>query len=241
MATSHFGPYRSIRHYLYRLVYEEANRFSYGDLLDWSWEEEEEDEGLRSLLAERRSDERQYRAAAAYKTLLPHLMLDKEPLLRSALWNPNLRTDAIFFDPDNPTNMKGLIDWRGTELVSVYKHTQQPPLHNPCRPSKYKSGHTKLFQKSIFELCAERDRDGTYKSSNPVIAASLKYRNSVESWLLENTESRWEDEWERYMDRADEYVQANSELFAPGTTIDNLIEESYRPEHPMLKYTDEGH
>lgn len=150
------------------------------DLTDWSWEEDKE---MTSIFAEHDSNRRRYRAAAACKTLLPHLMFDKEFLLRSALWNPNLRIDAIFVDPGNRTNIIGLIDRRGIELVPLYKQTEQPSSHNPNQPSKYKSGKQLQFQRSIFESCAERDLDRTYRSSNLMIAASLNFRNSVESWL----------------------------------------------------------
>ncbi|KAF1913062.1 hypothetical protein BDU57DRAFT_559219 [Ampelomyces quisqualis] len=63
----------------------------------------------------------------------------KTKKLRALYCYPDLHNDLhvtnIFFDPDEPTKVVGLIDWQSTEMSPLYFHARQPYMIDDVGPS----------------------------------------------------------------------------------------------------------
>ncbi|EFE38458.1 hypothetical protein TRV_06882 [Trichophyton verrucosum HKI 0517] len=82
--------------------------------------------GLYGPQTYRPSKEKKIRALQAYMEIVDHLLPDDKSITGSHLWHNDLHAENIFVNPDNPSEICGIIDWQTTELAPLYDHTIEP-------------------------------------------------------------------------------------------------------------------
>ncbi|GBF63694.1 altered inheritance of mitochondria protein 9 [Trichophyton mentagrophytes] len=82
--------------------------------------------GLYGPQTYRPSKEKKIRALQAYMEIVDHLLPDDKSIKGSHLWHNDLHAENIFVNPDNPSEISGIIDWQTTELAPLYDHTIEP-------------------------------------------------------------------------------------------------------------------
>ncbi|RMD44188.1 hypothetical protein DV735_g1027, partial [Chaetothyriales sp. CBS 134920] len=78
----------------------------------------------------------QYKPTAAAKSRVltmfsqaAPLLTPKDPsLVKPTLWHPDLHTENIFVDPDNPTNIVSIIDWQAVNIAPLFLQARHPSL-----------------------------------------------------------------------------------------------------------------
>lgn len=58
--------------------------------------------------------------------IVDHLLPDDKSIETSHLWHNDLHAENIFVNPENPSEIYGIIDWQTTELAPLYDHTIEP-------------------------------------------------------------------------------------------------------------------
>ncbi|TVY34687.1 Altered inheritance of mitochondria protein, mitochondrial [Lachnellula occidentalis] len=70
-------------------------------------------------------------AALKINSQLAKYMLPTDPsLLSSNIWHSDLHAENILVNPDNPTEIAGIIDWQSIQLVPLYENAGVPPFLN---------------------------------------------------------------------------------------------------------------
>ncbi|OAL72412.1 hypothetical protein A7D00_3411 [Trichophyton violaceum] len=82
--------------------------------------------GLYGPQTYRPSKEKKIRALQAYMEVVDRLLPDDKSIKGSHLWHNDLHAENIFVNPDNPSEICGIIDWQTTELAPLYDHTIEP-------------------------------------------------------------------------------------------------------------------
>ncbi|KAK2863701.1 hypothetical protein FQN49_004075 [Arthroderma sp. PD_2] len=82
--------------------------------------------GLYGPQTYRPSKETKLKALKAYMEIVEHLLPNDESIRASHLWHNDLHAENIFVNPENPSEICGLIDWQTTELAPLYDHTIEP-------------------------------------------------------------------------------------------------------------------
>lgn len=59
-----------------------------------------------------------------YKYILPRI----EPTHHPVLWHPDLHTNNIFVDPEDPAKITGIIDWQCAHLAPMFLQVRHPAL-----------------------------------------------------------------------------------------------------------------
>ena len=58
--------------------------------------------------------------------MIKYLLPTDQSIQSSCLWHDDLHIENIFVDPENPTNVIGIIDWQSAELAPLFEHARQP-------------------------------------------------------------------------------------------------------------------
>ncbi|EFQ99279.1 phosphotransferase enzyme family protein [Nannizzia gypsea CBS 118893] len=58
--------------------------------------------------------------------IVEHPLPDDKSIRASHLWHNDLHAENIFVNPENPSEICGIIDWQTTELAPLYDHTIEP-------------------------------------------------------------------------------------------------------------------
>ncbi|KAF3480542.1 phosphotransferase family protein [Arthroderma uncinatum] len=82
--------------------------------------------GLYGPQTYRPSKEKKIKALQAYMEIVEHLLPGDKSIQTSHLWHNDLHAENIFVNPENPSEICGLIDWQTTELAPLYDHTIEP-------------------------------------------------------------------------------------------------------------------
>lgn len=89
--------------------------------------------------------ENKIKALKCYLAMIKHLLPTDQTILSPCIWHPDLHCENIFVDPENPTEVVGIIDWQSVEVAPLYNHARQPffldyegpptvGLERPCLP-----------------------------------------------------------------------------------------------------------
>lgn len=70
--------------------------------------------------------EKKIAALENYLKLVKYVLPTDESLNTSYLWHPDLHTENIYVDPNDPTRIVGLIDWQSADLLPLFDHARQP-------------------------------------------------------------------------------------------------------------------
>lgn len=65
-------------------------------------------------------------AIEAYLKILRYLCPTDQTITSPCLWHGDLHIGNIIVNPDNPTEIVGIIDWQSTELAPLFYHARQP-------------------------------------------------------------------------------------------------------------------
>jgi aminoglycoside phosphotransferase (APT) family kinase protein len=71
---------------------------------------------------------RELTALEAYLKLIKFLLPSDSLITTSYLWHTDLHTENIFVNPDDPTQIIGIIDWQAASLVPLYENASLPAL-----------------------------------------------------------------------------------------------------------------
>ncbi|KAM5447410.1 hypothetical protein MaudCBS49596_005921 [Microsporum audouinii] len=82
--------------------------------------------GLYGPQTYRPSKGKKIKALQAYLDIVEHLLPDDKSIQTSHLWHNDLHAENIFVNPENPSEVCGIIDWQTTELAPLYDHTIEP-------------------------------------------------------------------------------------------------------------------
>ncbi|KAL4899468.1 hypothetical protein BDW74DRAFT_171509 [Aspergillus multicolor] len=67
-------------------------------------------------------------AARSYLKVVDYLLPEDEEIAASCLWHGDLRTENIFVNPEDPSEIFDFVDWQSTELAPLYQHTIEPSM-----------------------------------------------------------------------------------------------------------------
>jgi hypothetical protein len=92
--------------------------------------------------------EKKLKALQYYSSLIRYLLPTDESILTPSLWHSDLHTGNIFVNPNNYTEVVGIIDWQATELAPLFSQIRQPyfldhdgptvrGLERPRRPDNF--------------------------------------------------------------------------------------------------------
>lgn len=66
--------------------------------------------------------EKKLKALRCYLAMVPYLLPTDYSIQSSCIWHSDLHLENIFVDPDNPSDITGIIDWQSTELAPLFYH-----------------------------------------------------------------------------------------------------------------------
>ena len=136
-------------------------------------------------------------AIESYLKILNYL-LPEVSIQTSHIWHSDLHTENIFVNPNNPSEIYGIIDWQSTELAPLYNHTiepyildyEGPPLDGLLERPKFADIHS-LFQGDP-EPLAQRKATSLYTKMSlvslyrhlvhkkmPLLFKALEFRETV--------------------------------------------------------------
>lgn len=72
--------------------------------------------------------EKKLKAIEAYLKIFKYLCPTDQSITSPCLWHGDLHIGNILVNPDNPTEVVGIIDWQSTELAPLFYHARQPHL-----------------------------------------------------------------------------------------------------------------
>ncbi|KAL9023366.1 MAG: hypothetical protein Q9196_007245 [Gyalolechia fulgens] len=72
--------------------------------------------------------EKKISALENYLRLVRYVLPTDESLNTAYLWHPDLHTENIYVDHNDPTRIVGLIDWQSADLLPLFDHARQPYL-----------------------------------------------------------------------------------------------------------------
>ena len=58
--------------------------------------------------------------------MIKYLLPTNQSIQSSCLWHDDLHVEYIFVNPEDPTEVVGIIDWQSTELAPLFYHARQP-------------------------------------------------------------------------------------------------------------------
>ncbi|KAL9098523.1 MAG: hypothetical protein Q9163_005834 [Psora crenata] len=70
--------------------------------------------------------EKKLKALQYYLAMIKYLLPTDQSIQSSCLWHDDLHVENIFVDPENPTEVIGIIDWQSAELAPLFEHARQP-------------------------------------------------------------------------------------------------------------------
>ncbi|KAL8931644.1 MAG: hypothetical protein Q9216_007129 [Gyalolechia sp. 2 TL-2023] len=70
--------------------------------------------------------EKKIAALENYLRLVKYVLPTDDSITRSNLWHPDLHSENIYVDADDPTRIVGLIDWQSADLLPLFDHARQP-------------------------------------------------------------------------------------------------------------------
>ena len=70
--------------------------------------------------------QKKLKALQWYLEICKYLLPIDESIQSSCLWHGDLHIEDIFVNPDDHTEISGLIDWQSTELIPLFMHARQP-------------------------------------------------------------------------------------------------------------------
>jgi hypothetical protein len=72
--------------------------------------------------------EKKLAALDAYLKLVRFLLPTDSTITTSHIWHTDLHTENIFVNPDDPTQIVGILDWQSSSLSPLYENTAPPAL-----------------------------------------------------------------------------------------------------------------
>lgn len=149
-------------------------------------------DGLYTSLTYQFDKERKLHAAKCYlKVIESGCLLPKdEAICNPLIWHENLHLDHIMVDPNNPTDIKGIMDWRYTEIAPVYRRTIEPPFIG-AKDVKYNHiyDRTPLENAKRAHQKAKKYKKDTRASLHYLIKVSVLI--GLRKWLREHTPVFW--------------------------------------------------
>ncbi|KAI1919585.1 hypothetical protein LOZ65_004348 [Ophidiomyces ophidiicola] len=144
--------------------------------------------------------ERKLAAIESYMKTLETFLPRDPVLLKSHLWHNDFHDENIFVNPENPTEITGIIDWQSAHIAPLFDHVLDPlfldyqgpdigdNLDKPQLPDNFKSmqGEEKIAARNLF-----LDKGLTVawrrlvKKKNPNQYSGIMFRNSAIGVLLE--------------------------------------------------------
>lgn len=70
--------------------------------------------------------EKKLRALQCYLAMIEYLLPTDQSIQSPCIWHPDLRLENIFVNPENPTEVVGIIDWQSVEVAPLFHHVRQP-------------------------------------------------------------------------------------------------------------------
>ena len=70
--------------------------------------------------------QKKLKALQWYLDICKYLLPSDGSIQSPCLWHGDLHADNIFVNPDNPTEIVGIIDWQSTELTPLFMRARQP-------------------------------------------------------------------------------------------------------------------
>lgn len=74
----------------------------------------------------KRSRSKKTAALDNYLRLLPYLLPTDRTLSSAFLWHPDLHSENIFVNPEDRSEVVGIIDWQSSEILPLFDHARQP-------------------------------------------------------------------------------------------------------------------
>ncbi|RMZ84963.1 hypothetical protein DV738_g299, partial [Chaetothyriales sp. CBS 135597] len=145
----------------------------------------------------------QYTPTAAAKSRVLNLFSKAVPLLtpkdaalmKPALWHPDLHTENIFVDPENPTKIVSIIDWQAVNIAPLFLQARHPsliefdgPITKGFEPVNLPDNFESLSPEKQLDAKKLRAAQSLYKlyevcllqkQKCPEIFKSLKFRDSL--------------------------------------------------------------
>ncbi|EPE31723.1 Protein kinase-like (PK-like) [Glarea lozoyensis ATCC 20868] len=102
--------------------------------------------------------EKKLAALEAYLKLIKFLLPTDSTITTSHIWHSDLHLENIFVNPDDPTEIVGILDWQSSSLSPLYENSASPALLDYEGP-RLKGIERPEFPKHLDELDkAEHDR-----------------------------------------------------------------------------------
>lgn len=83
------------------------------------------------------------RALESYMKTAHYLLPKNKETHKPVLWHPDLHTDNIFVDPEEPTRITGVIDWQAVHAAPIFLQVRRPALlldfDGPIPPERLKA------------------------------------------------------------------------------------------------------
>jgi len=162
-------------------------------------------------------------ALESYMKVVKFLLPTDPSITACHVWHSDLHVENIFVNPDNPTDIVGIIDWQSVALVPLFENASQPglldydgpPLNGLERPEEPKDldqldpvQHAAAFDKYMDMTLASFYHNLIYYTNKPLFRA-IQFRETINYSLLASARNILIDGEAVYQERvSDELAQA---------------------------------
>lgn len=147
--------------------------------------------------------ERKLKALHSYLTIMKYVLPTDQSITTSCLWHDDLHVENIIVNPENPTEVLGIIDWQTTELAPLFQHARQPHFLD-CNGPLVRGLKRPLLPENFTELdpAAQKETKTTFLNmslsalykfltykQNPRLYHAIEFRESPSFdflWLARN-------------------------------------------------------
>lgn len=112
--------------------------------------------------------QKKLKAVQWYLEVCKYLLPTDESIQSPCLWHGDLHDENIFVNPDNPTEVVGMIDWQSTEVKPLFEHAGQPYFMNYDGPPT-----VGLERSTLPQDLAELDIEDQKKANNLYLNQAL--------------------------------------------------------------------
>ncbi|KAF4629416.1 hypothetical protein G7Y89_g8732 [Cudoniella acicularis] len=173
-------------------------------------------------------------ALESYMKLIKFLLPTDSSITTSHIWHSDLHTENIFVNPDEPTEILGIIDWQSAALVPLYENAflpalldyDGPPLNGVERPEEPKdldqldkAERAKAFNNWMDMTLASYYRNLMYHANERMYRA-IEFREMISYDLLIHARNILIDGEAIYLDRVADELQKTWDTL-PGVKAHN--------------------